>query len=157
MKVKAKFSQEYLLAESVQTEFENQRWLEVQRRAALESHSGHAFKSERSRRSASRWLSRRGCYVTVTFPETDLVPDILKGQDDVDPPEPVACAVTQKPARYKDPLTGLPYADKAAFAALRGSRHLPTNTIADWPERTFSELDLPIKSPIIPILRARPR
>ena len=80
MKVKAKFSQEYLLAESVQTEFENQRWLEVQRRAALESHSGHAFKSERSRRSASRWLSRRGCYVTVTFPETDLVPDILKAR-----------------------------------------------------------------------------
>lgn len=36
----------------------------------------------------------------------------------VDPAKAV-CAVTGKPARYRDPQTGLPYADASAFAALR--------------------------------------
>lgn len=29
------------------------------------------------------------------------------------------CAITGKPAKYRDPLTGLPYADLAAFKAIR--------------------------------------
>jgi vacuolar protein sorting-associated protein 72 len=35
------------------------------------------------------------------------------------PPPRALCAVTGAPARYRDPLTGLPYADAAAFAELR--------------------------------------
>eukprot|EP00971_Amphidinium_carterae_P073267 1448625-Amphidinium_carterae.1 len=31
----------------------------------------------------------------------------------------LACAVSGKPARYRDPLTGLPFHDVAAFAELR--------------------------------------
>lgn len=37
------------------------------------------------------------------------------------PPKPVLalCAITGQPARYRDPLTGLPYANREAFAAIR--------------------------------------
>lgn len=129
-----KISQEVLLAEAVETERENQKWLEVQRRTALAAHGSQAYKVERSRRCASRRLSRRGCYVTVTFPEADLVPDIFKETERPEPIAPPLCAVrvffldafrsrtlhvaqvTRKRARYRDPLTGLPFADSAAFS-----------------------------------------
>lgn len=86
-------SQEALLAEAVETERENQKWLEVQRRTALAAHGSQAYKVERSRRCASRRLSRRGCYVTVTFPEADLIPDILKETERPEPLAPALCAV----------------------------------------------------------------
>jgi len=36
------------------------------------------------------------------------------------------CAVTGTAAKYVDPLTGLPYADLAAFQAIRKAAKLPT-------------------------------
>jgi vacuolar protein sorting-associated protein 72 len=35
-------------------------------------------------------------------------------------PVPLVCAITGLPAKYKDPLTGKPYANAQAFKALRG-------------------------------------
>ena len=37
-------------------------------------------------------------------------------------PQVVPCAVTGRPARFRDPATGLPYADRHAYAALRKLR-----------------------------------
>ena len=34
-------------------------------------------------------------------------------------PLPYICAVTNRPAKYKDPLTGLPYASPFAFKVIR--------------------------------------
>ena len=115
-----KKSQEALLAEAVATESENQRWLEIQRRAARDAHVTKV-KTERSRALASRRLSRRGCYVTITFPEIDKMPEILRNPKG--PPVP-----------------------KRQISV---RRHLRTNTAADAPLQVPSELDLPFVSPIL--------
>ncbi|KAJ8614064.1 hypothetical protein CTAYLR_005830 [Chrysophaeum taylorii] len=161
-------SQEKLLSEAVETERENQRWLEVQRRAALAAHAGSLKGEGRARRCASRRVSRRGCYVTVTFPETELVPAILlpasnhqqESSRSRSPPQ-WQCVVTNGPAKYKDPQTLLPFADLGAFQALRSQtgqhRKLPRNTLEDWPKvRRFTALDLPMKSPMVPVLEPYP-
>jgi hypothetical protein len=40
------------------------------------------------------------------------------------------CAITGKPAKYRDPLTGLPYADLAAFKIIR-EQHSSTAAAVD--------------------------
>ena len=40
------------------------------------------------------------------------------------------CAITGKPAKYRDPLTGLPYADLAAFKIIR-EQHSSSAAAAD--------------------------
>jgi hypothetical protein len=78
-----------------------------------------------------RFLSRRGCADTLTFTEVDGVPACINSRAPVAgggggggaasaPGEAAAvCAVTGRPARYRDPLSGLPYSDAASFKALR--------------------------------------
>ena len=48
-----------------------------------------------------------------------LLPPEMQKQKAAPPKPPPACAVTGLPAKYKDPLTGCPYADAAAFHILR--------------------------------------
>jgi len=148
---RAVVSQESMLAEAVETESANQRWLEVQRRAAHEAHATTVQKTDRTKRVKSRRLSRRGCYVTVTFPEIDLMSEVLKAAPRPILPGKKSCAVTGRPASYLDPKTKLPFADAAAFRQLRkNSISLPTNTKADCRDVVdTSELDLPIASPVI--------
>ncbi|KAG5185727.1 hypothetical protein JKP88DRAFT_348257 [Tribonema minus] len=82
----------------------------------------------------SRFYSKRGAPCTVTFPAVDLVPSVLKGPH----PAPITpqqraqrtlCKVTGRPAKYRDSLTGYPFADAAAFRELRrryGAAPTPT-------------------------------
>ena len=73
-------------------------------------------------RTLVRFHSRRGAADTITFTAVDAVPplgDATRAGAAPEKPLPALCAVTGRPARYKDPKTGLFYADLAAFKALR--------------------------------------
>ena len=65
-----------------------------------------------------RFSSRRGACNTVTFTSIDCMPSVLTN-DSVPQKVRQTCVVTGKPARYRDPRTGHPYHDLAAFKELR--------------------------------------
>lgn len=46
------------------------------------------------------------------------------------------CAVTGRPARYRDPVTGLPYSTPFTFKIIRDKYHKYLKTIKDNPEVT---------------------
>ena len=47
------------------------------------------------------------------------MPDEMRPRSAPAPPAKALCAITGQPARYRDPATGLPYADLEAFRELR--------------------------------------
>jgi hypothetical protein len=61
-----------------------------------------------------------GSYNTITFTEDDMMPSCFNQQE---PSEPSSaeklCCITGLPAKYKDPLTGKPYATIDAFKEIR--------------------------------------
>lgn len=61
----------------------------------------------------------------VTFTQTDNFPDYLFGKP-VTYPAKQMCTITGLPAKYRDPLTGLPFANATAFSVLRGRHHKTT-------------------------------
>jgi hypothetical protein len=119
-----RYGQEELLLEAVNdTEPENARWLLARKRVQENSEKD---KDLMSMRNASRgkvvqkYHSRRGCLITLTFPEMDSVPEILTRPNvAVAKPNPTYCVITGERARYRDPLTNLGYLDTAAFNELR--------------------------------------
>lgn len=54
--------------------------------------------------------------------QVDLMPEILGPHDPPKPVKETKCVITGLPAKYKDPLTGAPYATIEAFRLLR-QRH----------------------------------
>lgn len=156
-KRKRRYAQEELLLESVhQTESENLRWL-LARKRTQDQHdkdhkdaTAHLRDRHRGSRVIERFHSRRGCLITLTFPEMDAVPEILtrrrQPQSHQDQPQQCqspqsldeqpsssscnarkqqfVCVITGKPARYRDPLTNHPYYDLNAFRELRRRHEL---------------------------------
>lgn len=53
------------------------------------------------------------------------MPRELQPQKAPAPPARARCVVTGAPARYRDPLTGAPYVDAAAFAYIRRTMKVP--------------------------------
>mmetsp|Transcript_7650 Transcript_7650/g.19651 ORF Transcript_7650/g.19651 Transcript_7650/m.19651 type:complete len:329 (+) Transcript_7650:522-1508(+) len=115
------FTQEEMLTEAVGTEADNRRWiLSMQRAAREKAQSGQG--PTRNNRSAIRFLSRRGATPTITFSEVEAQPEFFRpdrAKPRPVPVEPSLCHVTGLPAKYRDPLTGYPYATAAAFKAIR--------------------------------------
>lgn len=77
-----KYSQEELLLEAVhETEPENQRWL-YGRKRVMDQHNQNKDSNilrdqHRGKKVIQKFHSRRGCLITLTFPEMDAVPEIL--------------------------------------------------------------------------------
>jgi len=135
---KCMFTQEEMLAEACKTEQENTRWLLARKRMQNESDTtAHAPK--RQVKLVARFISRRGGYTVINFPEVDLMPAILKGGEggkeerrkrlrieDGSGTNIRKCVITGLPARYLDPLTRQPYANREAFKSLRAdSQYMP--------------------------------
>ncbi|GAB5034352.1 Hypothetical protein NocV09_01801270 [Nannochloropsis oceanica] len=135
---KCMFTQEEMLAEACKTEQENTRWLLARKRMQNESDTtAHAPK--RQVKLVARFISRRGGYTVINFPEVDLMPAILKGgeggkeerrkrlrTEDGSGTNIRKCVITGLPARYLDPLTRQPYANREAFKSLRAdSQYMP--------------------------------
>jgi vacuolar protein sorting-associated protein 72 len=132
------FTQEEMLIEACKTEQENARWLLARKRMQNES-DATAHAPKRQVKLAARFISRRGGYNVVNFPEVDLMPAILKGgeggreqrrkrsrTEEGSEADVRKCVVTGLPAKYFDPLTRQPYANREAFKALRAdSRYAP--------------------------------
>ena len=124
-----RYMQEELLVEAVQeTEPENQRWLlarkRVQDSADQDKDTLAALREkQRGKNVIQKYHSRRGCLVTLTFPEMDAVPELFTRKSETpSQPERLVCVITGKPAKYRDPKTGKGYYDTAAFKELR-KRH----------------------------------
>ena len=154
-----RYSQEELLIEAVHdTEPDNQRWLLARKRVQDQNErdaNANALRDRQRGKVIQKFHSRRGCLITLTFPEMDAVPEILtrrpqqqpqQGEAQQGPTEntlsasinnemseehpqappplstsndPNKCVITGQPAKYKDPVTKLPYYDLAAFKELR--------------------------------------
>lgn len=118
--IKHQFTQEELLMDALNTEQVNQRWLLHQK--CIEQNNNIVSKCSKSLHTNDvvRYLSRRGTYDTITFNNVDSMPAILNDCHDV--PTPTIerkCYVTNKKAKYHDPLTGHYYADVDAFKQIR--------------------------------------
>ena len=76
-----RYAQEELLLEAVhETEPENQRWLLGRKRVQDQTEkdaNANALRNQQKGKIVQRFHSRRGCLITLTFPEMDAVPEIL--------------------------------------------------------------------------------
>lgn len=120
------YMQEELLLEAVkETEPENQRWLLARKRvqdSADQDHDAMAALRDKNRGKnvIQKYHSRRGCLITLTFPEMDAVPEFLTRKNEQEKKQDeLTCAITGKIAKYRDPKTGEAYFDAAAFKELR--------------------------------------
>lgn len=122
---KRKFTQEELLVEAATiTEPENELWILARKRerAQAEIEFENSMISKKNSSFGCRFRSKRGYFNTLTFPSVDQMPEIFKRPHN---PQKLIkttkslCAISGKPARYRDPKTGMPYHDLAAFKELR--------------------------------------
>lgn len=125
-----RYTQEELLMEAVTvTEPENSRWTLARKRIQAEQEKNkESFTREARGTVIERFVSRRGYLNTINFPDMDHVPPILSrnSQTQSQPPQ-LLCAISGKPARYRDPKTLMGYYDLAAFKELR--RRFDSNDI----------------------------
>lgn len=119
---------------------ESEQWLLQQKLLAEENSAEDRLIRQRNTRNFKiRWHSKRGEPNLIIFADTKSMPQLLRNPDEENTDEeeqkrdkntrgqrrkPLtekdkACAITGKPARYRDPYTGLPYHDLAAYKALR--------------------------------------
>ena len=116
--IRHKFTQKELLLDALETEDANRKWLEHRKIVEDERIARDKPIKNQNNDNYIRFLSRRGTYDTITFTSVDSIPIILKQQ--IKPVLPKnTCIITGLPAKYKDPLTGLPYHNLAAFKELR--------------------------------------
>ncbi len=178
-----KFAQEELLLEAVHdTEPENQRWLHGRKRVQdqhnQDNNSNVLRDRYRGKKVVQKFHSRRGCLITLTFPEMDAVPEILTRRQErqkqqhppikqetsqVSPlptsslPQQQAssrCVITGKSGKYKDPLTKYPYHDLAAFRELR-RRHKEGIAIVTRPVVTVGSEGATTKKTPVPASRKK--
>jgi len=116
--IRHKFTQKELLLDALETEDANRKWLEHRKIVEDERIARDKPIKNQNNDHYIRFLSRRGTYDTITFTNVDSIPAILKHQ--IKPVIPKnLCVITGLPAKYKDPLTGLPYHNLDAFKELR--------------------------------------
>ena len=117
------YAQEELLLEAVHhTEPENQRWLLARKREndTDKDKDSLSLRDRNRGKVVQKYHSRRGCLITLTFPDMDTVPEILtRPKSTPEKPKKTYCVITGKPARYRDPQTKLGYYDAAACKELR--------------------------------------
>ena len=112
-----KFAQEELLLEAVhETEPENQRWLHGRKRV-LDQHNQSKDPNllrdqHRGKKVIQKFHSRRGCLITLTFPEMDAVPEILTRRHES----------TKQPRQKIPPLTGDEKQENAVASSLTTSQ-----------------------------------
>lgn len=80
--IKHKFSQQELLKEAIETEIQNLKWVENQKKLATEDSTRQhlldkGIKQGGSQGSFTRWVSRKGSYNIVTFSDVDSMPSFL--------------------------------------------------------------------------------
>lgn len=98
---------------------ENVRWLEARKHQQAERDllAEKASKQSTQHKDFIRYHSSRGSNKTITFSSLDIMPKIFS---DKSPPLPEKlCVITGLPAKYKDPLTQMPYATLDAFREIR--------------------------------------
>ncbi|KAL6777643.1 hypothetical protein ACKKBG_A15060 [Auxenochlorella protothecoides x Auxenochlorella symbiontica] len=117
-------TQAELLAEAARTEIENLRSLAALEAAAAEVRAAADVQRTRYVGPMLRWASRRvGDTEQTTLEVRNMaLPPELERQVAPEPPPPARCAVTGALARYRDPVSGAPYADLQAFRLLRQGR-----------------------------------
>ena len=113
----ARYTQDELLDQAVTAETDNLRALERMRRAESATKRDKRLHSTVQGSSRIMYHSKRGCADTITF--TGSAFPAVFTQPPPRRPERTICAVTGAPARYRDPVTGQPYATLAAFKELR--------------------------------------
>ena len=124
----APMSQEQRLSEAAVTEEINKKSL-AERLAVFEEKKVLAQRKLRpiglgitsiSRAKLDPETGKRFVENTVTFPPSaaPCFPEAMAPQTTA-PPAPRVCVVTGLPAKYRDPLTGLPFANVEAFRAIR--------------------------------------
>ena len=112
-----KFAQEELLLEAVhETEPENQRWLHGRKRV-LDQHNQSKDPNllrdqHRGKKVIQKFHSRRGCLITLTFPEMDAVPEILTRRHES----------TKQPQQKIPPLNGDEKKESAGALSLTTSQ-----------------------------------
>lgn len=116
---KETFTQKDLLLDALKTEDDNARWLDTQGRVDDDrAQQNKPLKAANHASGYIRHMSKRGSYATITFSNVECVPAIFNLEE----PEPVGkgrCVITGRPAKYRDPRTGQPYATGEAFKELR--------------------------------------
>ena len=120
----ARYTQDELLDQAVTAETANLRALERMRRAEDATKRDKRLHSTVQGGSRTLYHSKRGCADTITF-TGGAFPAVFT-QEPPRRPERTVCAVTGAPARYRDPVTGQPYATLAAFKELRRRQHRGT-------------------------------
>jgi len=115
-----RLSQEDMLLEALETAQENK--LSLRRLLSVEA----SKKQNRAPRSGYlgpivRFHSRKSNprVHTLTFTDVDHFPPAINQQHCKYRKRPTKCAITGLPAKYRDPQTGLPYANLTAFRELR--------------------------------------
>lgn len=126
--VHRQLTQAELLAEAARTEIENTRSLEYL--VAVEEENKRKATASRRKYVGPMicYRSRKGedGYEHTTLEVRNMkTPEYLEPKKAPIPPEKDLCVITKQVAKYRDPLTGKPYADIAAFKALRA--HVATN------------------------------
>lgn len=118
-KKRERFTQEQLLVEAAnETEPANHRWL-LARKRIQDQKEVETLEPQEKKNVVETYTSRRGALNTVHFWDMDRIPSILAQRAGPQLPERVLCAITGRPAKYKDPKTGLGYFDAASFKELR--------------------------------------
>ncbi|KAK9815667.1 hypothetical protein WJX72_007666 [[Myrmecia] bisecta] len=121
-------TQEELLAEAALTEIENTKSLQMLMAQEEETKKKASVKKGKYSGPLIRYYSKRteeGAMVHLQILNMPLPADMR--QKAPPPPAPLRCVITGRPARYRDPVTGEPYADLAAFQQLRLPRSQRTN------------------------------
>jgi hypothetical protein len=111
-------SQAEVLQDAAHTTLENLASLDAMLRSAR---ANKAARRERAREDAGKRVCLRSSAKAgsvLVFIGADEVPPVLRSRP-IAPPEAAVCAVTGKPAKYRDPRTGSYYADAAALKTLR--------------------------------------
>lgn len=112
-----RWTQEEMLLEAAQTEVLNRQSLELMLAKEEEVKRKANIQKEVYEGPVVRFHSKTGLNI-LSFTCASEVPEAINSKA---PPYPkrTLCAVTGLPAKYRDPLTGLPYATKEAFHIIR--------------------------------------
>jgi len=153
-------TQEELLEEAKITEYWN--LLDLERLLTLEAEMKKKAPTGKKKYDGPSLVYRSSAKEDAGAPVVALargaeVPELLR-QPKPTPAKPNVCVITGLPAKYKDPLTGMPYATIEAFKEVRARYPpLPKPTRATEPEPTPEE---PAEVPMVvdqpPIVEEKP-
>lgn len=115
-------TQAELLSEAARTEIENTRSLQYLVAVEEENKKRATATGGKYVGPMIRFSSRKGddgCEHSTLEVMNMQIPEYLQAQVAESPVQRDVCFITGRPAKYKDPLTGLPYADSEAFQQIR--------------------------------------